>query len=611
MRKTLVSLLLLCLTASMLVASQARKRKPLPPVDISFSGYPVTKGDVPPHRSSFLLPPGTVLDSSYYDAQRNGSLGKRIWMNEDGSIHATYMKSPDSGFADRSMIYYYADAFGGPFFSSGPIASFRNGYGNVSSYPVDTPGVGAIAVVSTHDSQLVTAYAFPDAFQGLGAFSQMGTNGADQVIWPKPMVNSDGSITLVGTLMNDLNVNGITHNVAWDHAPDIATGFTQTWTFLGQDPARWSQANMEYPSVGSGENGRVGIVIADFAIDVHFYESTDNGVSFAETLITNAAEDTIGLPSGPDSTTAIFLPWQSTDIVYVGEEPHVVWSALQGAENPTNGIYDLRSRILHWSPSTGIDTVAISRYNSTWVQDSSYVNPGARFASIDWPQIGRSEDGSILYCVFTMFDANDVDETTTVGFGDAWGTYSLDNGVTWADAINITNPDGTVLGADDRYPSLPPVVYDAAIDPGKDAYIVYQTDDTGGSFLEGEEPANMDLFMFLGVDFDIPSGIDDGKDKTSDLPKTFALHQNYPNPFNPSTTVRFEVPEGAGEIRISIYDSRGRLVNTLFTGTMEPGEHQLTWNGEDTHGARAASGIYFLRLKYGTSSSTIKMVMVK
>jgi hypothetical protein len=583
-------------------------------VDDTFLGKPAVSGKTPGTRSMTMLPPGTVLDSSYYDWQRNGSLNRRIWVNSDGSIHATYMVSPDAGWAERGMIYYYADQFGGNFLSSGHITTFRNGYGNISSYPVETPDVGAIAVVSTHNFGTIEAFAYVDAFQGLGAFTELTTNTADSVVWPKPSVNSDGSITLVGTLMNDMFVNGILHNVAYDRAEDAVSGFTGNWTWFGQNSLNWQDGDMQWPTVASGANGKVGVVITDFAADLHFYESTDNGITFAETLLTNAAVDTVGLPTQPDTLATVFLPWINSDIVYTGEEPHVVWTGMQGANDPVQGrvLFDFRTRILHWSPSTGTDTVVVAPYQSAFLPpDTTYVNAGGNHAAIDWPQIGISPDGSVLFVIYLAFTPHDVDPVNQIGFGDVWGVFSLDNGETWSEPTNITNPDGMYPGTDDRFASISPVNYDAPIAPGMDAHIVFQTDDLAGSFVQAEETENLDYFMYLGVDFDVPSGIEDGENESSSLPRAFALHQNYPNPFNPSTTIRFEVPEGENQIDLSVYDSRGRLVKILFSGNMETGEHQLTWDGRNSDNQVTASGIYFLRLKSNSISRTIKMVMVK
>ncbi len=609
MRTTATVLFLILACLSLATASSYHTVKPIV-VDDALPENPVVAERPPAPRSMLVLPPGTVLDSSYYDWQHNGSLNRRVWVNDDGSIHATFMKSPDEGFVERGMIYYYADNTGGPFFPSGDVGTFRNGFGALSSYPTSYE-TGAIAVVSTHNFGTGASFVYVDAFQGLGAFSALITDSTEQVVWPKPSVNSDGSIMAIGTLNNGLFVNDIAANVAYDRAPDIVTGFSQSWTWFGQDVARWKDGDMQWPSIASGGDGRVGVAIVDFAADVHFYESTDDGVSFEETVITNAAEDTVGLPEEPDSAATVFLPWINGEVTYVGEEPHVVWTGLQGANVGGVVLFDYRTRILHWSPSTGIDTVVVSENQSAVPSEvDTYVNPGSNHTSIDWAQIGASPAGDVLSIVYVAFDADDVDPGNGIAFGDIMGVYSVDGGESWSEPVNISNPDGMYPGTDDRYPSISPLNHETALLPGMDAYLVYQTDDTGGSFLQGEEGANWDYFLFTGVDFDV-SGIEDGGREQGGVPRAYSLHQNYPNPFNPQTTVSFEVPEGAGQVTLGVYDARGRLVRTLFSGVKEPGEHRITWDGTGERGESAASGIYFLRMTGTRSSDTIKMLLMK
>ena len=101
-----------CMVVSSLAASEYRTvRRPVV-VDDTFTGGTVVEGGAPVEKAPFIMPPGTVLDSSYYDWQRNGSLNRRIWVNADGSVHATYMKSPDAGWVERGMVYYDANELG-------------------------------------------------------------------------------------------------------------------------------------------------------------------------------------------------------------------------------------------------------------------------------------------------------------------------------------------------------------------------------------------------------------------------------------------------------------------------------------------------------------------
>jgi aminopeptidase N len=85
---------------------------------------------------------------------------------------------------------------------------------------------------------------------------------------------------------------------------------------------------------------------------------------------------------------------------------------------------------------------------------------------------------------------------------------------------------------------------------------------------------------------------------------------NYPNPFNPSTTIDFELPS-AQRVVVAVYDLAGRRVATLVDGFQEAGQHQAVWNGLDDSGARAASGVFLVRMNAGGSTSLHKITMVQ
>jgi hypothetical protein len=84
----------------------------------------------------------------------------------------------------------------------------------------------------------------------------------------------------------------------------------------------------------------------------------------------------------------------------------------------------------------------------------------------------------------------------------------------------------------------------------------------------------------------------------------------YPNPFNPSTSIDFRVAQ-AGQVRLSIHDVAGRLVRVLVATHMTAGEYTVRWNGLDSDGRQAPSGVYFYQLTAGGNVETRKMVMLK
>jgi C1A family cysteine protease len=88
------------------------------------------------------------------------------------------------------------------------------------------------------------------------------------------------------------------------------------------------------------------------------------------------------------------------------------------------------------------------------------------------------------------------------------------------------------------------------------------------------------------------------------------LEPVHPNPFNPATTIRFTLP-GAGDARLAVYDSAGRLVAVLADGPHEASDNTLEWRGVDGSGHHVASGVYFLRLESGGKTAVRKMVLVR
>jgi len=84
----------------------------------------------------------------------------------------------------------------------------------------------------------------------------------------------------------------------------------------------------------------------------------------------------------------------------------------------------------------------------------------------------------------------------------------------------------------------------------------------------------------------------------------------YPNPFNDTVLVRYQLarPE---TIRIEIRDSRGALVRTLQERALSPGLHTVEWNGRDTQGASAVSGVYLITLEAGDVRETVEAMLVR
>ncbi len=106
------------------------------------------------------------------------------------------------------------------------------------------------------------------------------------------------------------------------------------------------------------------------------------------------------------------------------------------------------------------------------------------------------------------------------------------------------------------------------------------------------------------------AGWNDGESPTA-LPGGFALRGASPNPFNPMTTIAFDLPRSL-IVNLDIFDVAGRRVRSLIQGqVMSAGSRAVVWNGQDNTGRRAATGVYFYRLRAGEFTGTGRMMLVK
>lgn len=82
------------------------------------------------------------------------------------------------------------------------------------------------------------------------------------------------------------------------------------------------------------------------------------------------------------------------------------------------------------------------------------------------------------------------------------------------------------------------------------------------------------------------------------------LFQNYPNPLRELTTISYFLPRPT-EVDIGIYNIMGQLVESFPEAGQNTGKHQLEWNPRGQ-----ASGIYFIRLRSGSSTLYRKMLLI-
>jgi hypothetical protein len=82
-----------------------------------------------------------------------------------------------------------------------------------------------------------------------------------------------------------------------------------------------------------------------------------------------------------------------------------------------------------------------------------------------------------------------------------------------------------------------------------------------------------------------------------------------PSPFTAGARIRYLLPSET-EVRVQVFDVAGRQVRRLANGKQPAGIRTLEWNGRDDRDRQVSSGIYFIRLKLGSSVKTVRVVRI-
>lgn len=153
---------------------------------------------------------------------------------------------------------------------------------------------------------------------------------------------------------------------------------------------------------------------------------------------------------------------------------------------------------------------------------------------------------------------------------------------------NIFFPAGSVYGHFDQY------FVDLAPYAGQNLFIGFRYNmntSVDGYYVQLDD-----------VDFQGTVGI---SQQGTNIPSKFALNQNYPNPFNPTTKINFDLAKGTN-VKLTVFNSLGQRVLSLFDGYKPAGSYQAEFNGSSL-----SSGTYYYRLETDQFTETKKMQLVK
>lgn len=98
---------------------------------------------------------------------------------------------------------------------------------------------------------------------------------------------------------------------------------------------------------------------------------------------------------------------------------------------------------------------------------------------------------------------------------------------------------------------------------------------------------------------------DHASKSTGFIPTEFRLYPPYPNPFNSSTSISYTLPTESA-VTLSVYNTRGQLVDLLLDHTMPAGRHDVVWDAKDI-----SAGTYIFELKSECNKQYLKTVHLR
>lgn len=96
-------------------------------------------------------------------------------------------------------------------------------------------------------------------------------------------------------------------------------------------------------------------------------------------------------------------------------------------------------------------------------------------------------------------------------------------------------------------------------------------------------------------------------ERNNEVPVDFKLNQNYPNPFNPETIISYSLT-APSNISLKVYDVLGNEVAVLVDDYQQAGIYNFQFSISNL---QLSSGVYFYTLRAGSFVQTKKMILIK
>ncbi len=571
---------------------------------------------------------------TFYDLQTNASIGRRVYLHNDGTVSVTWTTDPDgaAGFTSRGSGWNY---YGG---SSFLRAGNTNG-SRVENYRAGWPSIGILP----NGQEFIVAH---DATNGGFRIAKNDSKGSENwTTGPAILKWPDGQ----RPIWNRTAANGNTLHLICNFSDSSSPGDPRVITLNGvrgpmmysrslDGGATWDKENTILPGYdstrivsGGGDNYSidvngdvVAIVSGGLADDVILWKSTDNGTTFTRTIVDS-------FPYAPFNGLQLALDTPQTNdgsldvLIDNNGDCHIFWGVSRILDDDTldDGAFSFfpaTALLAHWSEASGvtqaIGSVVDENNNQTldiepgtWsnLQSGQVPNGLANVARtgntslVTMPSAGIDAQGRI-FVTYSAPRENDISIDNT-NCRDVYIVYSTDGGVSWGDPQNITQTNAR----EDAFPAIARRVDDYV-------HVLWQQDEIPGTNLQNNatggnnQPVTENLIMYAAIPVskiitdEIGQGPGVGFREITPA-EIFKVSQNYPNPFSNETQVMVYLTETT-DVTLTVTNMLGQVVMSKDLGQFHAGNSEITI---DANGLEA--GIYTYTISTGSYSVGNKMIV--
>jgi hypothetical protein len=551
----------------------------------------------PVDRGQVNIPPkalvGTLdtIGGTTFDFWANGPIYRMLVNAPNFGVHALWIYSVTTTgqvFPDRNMRYNYYDFATHAWNWHGPdymaddgvnVFNKRAGYGNVDT---DTTGIAIISAHSFCDTPDISPWVAKDAAPGAGIFDYSDTMDLGVCQWPPISVSQNGTINIFPmTAAYDLSYSHIAPG-SWPVFATPTTGFIPTAGFPTHNIAA---------SKASNKVSVVWEISTDIPEDAYQMHSTDGGVTWDAPA---TLDPPVAFGNGSDTLTSYYItslfPWYDRQ-----DKFHVV-ANLMPFVNDTGYIFP--SQIWHYCPD---NTPQWSRIHIATVDPANFQYALTINAALACrPSIGQDDDGD-LFVTWEQFDTLNYEPSTSRARADIFGAGSKDNGLTWYNAVKLTDAGTHSM----RFPS----VIDLAVEGDPDTvFVLYEDDSVSGFYVaagttpsEGPASPNVAVVQKVPANVFFVSGV---AEQAAAAPVQMAATAK-PNPFRGQTRLSY-VMQQAGRAVLEVFDLTGRSVAKPVDGLKLAGRYSTTLSAKGL-----VPGVYVARLSAGGRSTTRKLVLTE